>query len=177
MRLTIRRMTVEDVPAAHEIDKLSFSLPWPERSLRFEVSDNPAARCWMAELDSRLVGMLVLWMIVDEAHIATLATHSEFRRQGIAEQLLVVALENAYAEGARSALLEVRAGNEAAQALYRKFGFEEVGRRGRYYKDNHEDAVLMTLHRLPDVLISHNLKASKTGKQVNNKNKQRNNDN
>ncbi len=163
MSLIVRRMTVEDVPAAHEIDKLSFTLPWPERSFRFEVSDNPASRCWVAELDGRLVGMLVLWKIVDEAHIATLATHPEFRRMRIAEQLLVTALESAYAEGARSALLEVRAGNEAAQALYRKFGFEEVGRRGRYYKDNNEDAVLMTLHRLPDVLISRNLKNSKTG--------------
>jgi ribosomal-protein-alanine N-acetyltransferase len=163
MILIVRRMNVEDVPAAHEIDKLSFSLPWPERSFRFEASDNPASRCWVAELDGRLVGMLILWKIVDEAHIATLATHPEFRRQRIAEQLLVVALENAYAEGARSALLEVRAGNVVAQTLYRKFGFEEVGRRERYYKDNNEDAVLMTLHHLTDVLISHNLDNSKTG--------------
>jgi ribosomal-protein-alanine N-acetyltransferase len=149
MSLIVRRMTVEDVPAAHAIDKLSFTLPWPERSLRYEVSANPSARCWAAELDGHLVGMLVLWMIVDEAHIATLATHHEVRRQGIAKQLLVTALEHAYLEGARSALLEVRAGNEAAQAMYRKFGFEVVGRRERYYKDNNEDAVLMTLKRLP----------------------------
>ena len=154
MSLVVRRMKVEDVPAAHEIDKLSFTLPWPERSFRFEVTDNPASRCWAAELDGRLVGMLILWKIVDEAHIATLATHPDFRRQGIAKQLLVAALENAYAEGARSALLEVRAGNETAQVLYQEFGFEEVGRRERYYKDNNEDAVLMTLHRLPAVLAS-----------------------
>ena len=73
MSLIVRRMNVEDVPAAHEIDKLSFTLPWPERSFRFEVTSNPASRCWVAELDGRLVGMLVLWKIVDEAHIATLA--------------------------------------------------------------------------------------------------------
>ena len=149
MSLVVRRMTVEDVPTVHEIDVLSFILPWPERSLRFEVTDNPASRCWVAELDERVVGMLVLWMIVDEAHIASLATHPEFRRQGIAKRLLVVALEKAYAEGARSALLEVRAGNEAAQNMYKRFGFEEVGRRERYYKDNNEDAILMTLKRLP----------------------------
>jgi len=149
MSLTIRRMTVEDVPAAHEIDVSSFTLPWPERSLRFEVTDNPAARCWAAELDGRLVGMLVLWMIVDEAHIATVATHPGYRRQGIASQLLVEALKSAHTEGARSALLEVRAGNQAAQEMYRKFGFEVVGRRKRYYKDNYEDAVLMALPRLP----------------------------
>ena len=60
-----------------------------------------------------------------------------------------MALEKAYAEGARSVLLEVRAGNEAAQNMYKRFGFEEVGRRERYYKDNNEDAILMTLKRLP----------------------------
>ena len=163
MSLIIRKMTVEDVPAAHEIDRLSFALPWPERSLRFEVTDNPAARCWVAELDGNVVGMLVLWVIIDEAHIATLATHHEFRRQGIAKQLLVTALDNAYVEGARSALLEVRAGNEAAQAMYRKFGFEIVGRRERYYKDNNEDAVLMTLKRLPIEPLTHNLKWGETG--------------
>lgn len=152
MSLVIRRMKVEDVPAAHELDVLSFTLPWPERSLRFEVSDNPAARCWVAELDGRLVGMLVLWMIVGEAHIATLATHPGYRQQGIAKKLLVDALESAYLEGARSALLEVRAGNKIAQDMYRKFGFEVVGRRERYYKDNQEDAILMTLSNLPVVL-------------------------
>lgn len=160
MNLLIRKMKVEDVPAAHEIDRLSFTLPWPERSMRFEVTDNPTSRCWVAEQDGRVVGVLIFWMIVDEAHIATLATHPEFRRQGIAEQLLIAALEKAYAEGARSALLEVRAGNEAAQTLYRKYGFKAVGRRERYYKDNNEDAVLMTLSHL-SLLSLHRL--SKTG--------------
>lgn len=154
MSLLIRKMKIEDVLAAHEIDKLSFALPWPQRSMRFEVSNNPSARCWVAEQDSRVVGVLIFWMIVDEAHIATLATHPEFRRQGIAEQLLIAALEEAYAEGAQSALLEVRAGNQAARALYRKYGFKVVGRRERYYKDNNEDAVLMSLQQLPVVLSS-----------------------
>ena len=149
MSLVVRKMTIEDVPAAHAIDVSSFTLPWPERSFRFEVTDNPAARCWVAEMDDRVVGMLVLWIIVDEAHIASLATHPEFRRQGIAKQLLVEALDNAYSEGARIAFLEVRASNEAARRMYQKFGFEEVGRRERYYKDNNEDAILMTLKRLP----------------------------
>lgn len=153
MSLIIRGMTIDDVSAAHEIDQSSFTLPWPERSLRFEVSNNPVARCWAAELDGRVVGMLVLWMIIDEAHIATLAVHPDFRRQGIAKQLLVIALEKASEEGAQSALLEVRAGNEAAQTLYQKYGFEVVGRRERYYKDNNEDAVLMTLKRLPTTLL------------------------
>ena len=148
MSLVVRKMTVADVPAAHAIDVGSFSLPWPERSLRFEVSDNPAARCYVAELHDQVIGMLVLWMIVDEAHIATLAIHPDHRRQGLAKRLLVEALRTAYQEGARQALLEVRAGNEAAQAMYHTFGFEEVGRRAKYYKDNGEDAILMTLGKM-----------------------------
>jgi ribosomal-protein-alanine N-acetyltransferase len=163
MSLIIRRMTVEDVQIAHEIDTSSFTLPWPERSFRYEVTDNPASRCWAADLDGHVVGILILWMIIDEAHIATLATHPDHRRQGIAEQLLVTALNKAYEEGARSALLEVRAGNVAAQALYYKYGFEAVGSRKRYYKDNNEDAILMTLKRLPGTLVSRVEKHNETG--------------
>jgi ribosomal-protein-alanine N-acetyltransferase len=141
-------MTLDDIPAVHEIDILSFSLPWPERSFRFEVTENPVARNWVAEADRRIAAMLVLWLVVDEAHIATIATHPDFRRLGIGEQLMVTALVSARAEGALRAFLEVRGGNLAAQALYRKYGFEAVGLRPGYYRDNNEDAVLMNLENL-----------------------------
>ena len=146
--VTIRRMKLEDVPTVHAIDTLSFSLPWPERSFKFEVAENPAARTWVAETDGRLAAMLVLWLVVDEAHIATIATHPEYRRQGIGEQLLIEALKAARAEGAQRAFLEVREGNSAAQALYLKYGFEVTGRRPNYYRDNGENALLMTLDNL-----------------------------
>jgi ribosomal-protein-alanine N-acetyltransferase len=145
MNFDIRKMAVEDVPAVAELDKISFSLPWPERSFRFEVTDNPASRCWVAEVDGRVVGMIVAWLFVDEVHIATLATHPDFRRQGIAQKLLTHTLRYTSDEGAVSSFLEVRESNLAAQAMYRKFGYENTGRRKRYYKDNDEDAVLMTL--------------------------------
>jgi ribosomal-protein-alanine N-acetyltransferase len=148
VNLDIRRMTVADVPAVHEIDTLSFSLPWPERSFRYEVGENPAARPWVAEVEGRVAAMLVLWLIVDEAHIATIATHPDFRRQGIGERLLLHVLAAARDEGARRAFLEVRAGNLAAQALYKKYGFVVDGIRPRYYKDNNEDAILMSLDNL-----------------------------
>ena len=148
MSFHLRRMTAEDVPAVAEVDRLSFSLPWPERSFRFEVTNNPNSRCWVAESDGRITGALVAWLLVDELHIATLATHPDFRRQGIAQALLTRVLKLAAQEGALSSFLEVRASNEAAQGLYRKFGYEEVGRRPRYYKDNNEDAILMTLEKL-----------------------------
>ena len=145
----IRRMTEEDVPAVAAIDQISFSLPWPERSFGYEVSVNPVAHCWVAETDDkRIAAMLVLWLIVDEAHVATIATHPDFRQQGIGAKILTTALKDAAAFGATHALLEVRETNEAALSMYRKFGFEVDGRRPKYYKDNGEDAILMTLHNL-----------------------------
>ncbi len=153
MKAIVRRMALEDVPAVHEIDLLSFNLPWPERSFRFEIKDNPAARGWVAEVEGRIAAMLMLWFIVDEAHIATIATHPDFRRQGIGEQILLAALRAVREEGARRAFLEVRESNLAAQTLYKKYGFIVDGRRPKYYRDNNEDALLMSLDglgHLPD---------------------------
>jgi ribosomal-protein-alanine N-acetyltransferase len=144
----IRKMTVDDVPAVVELDRRSFSLPWPERSFRFELTDNPASRCWVAELDGQVIGMIVVWLIVEEAHVATLATHPDYRRQGIGKRLLAQTLIELMREGARSSFLEVRASNVPAQAMYRKFGYEVTGRRRRYYRDNDEDAILMSLDSL-----------------------------
>jgi [ribosomal protein S18]-alanine N-acetyltransferase len=148
VNFAIRRMALADVPFVHEIDTLSFSLPWPERSFRFELTENPVARNWVIESGGRIAAMLVLWLIVDEAHIATIATHPDFRRQGFGEQLMIAALVSAREEGARRAFLEVRAGNSGALELYKKYGFVEVGVRRGYYKDNNEDAILMNLEDL-----------------------------
>jgi [ribosomal protein S18]-alanine N-acetyltransferase len=148
MKLIIRKMTLDDVPTVVDLDQKSFSLPWPERSFRFELTDNPASRCWVAEVDEKIVGMIVVWLIVEEAHVATIATHPDFRRKGIAKRLLSYTLRKLIEQGARSSFLEVRESNLAAQELYRKFGYEETGRRRRYYKDNDEDAILMNLSSL-----------------------------
>lgn len=157
--MNIRRMTIDDLAQVVAIDKASFSLPWPERSFRFEISDNSASRAWVAEEDGKVVGAIVAWLLVDEAHIATIATHPDFRRRGIASKLLSHALRMMMNEGALTSVLEVRESNLAAQEMYRKFGFEESGRRPRYYKDNSEDAILMTLH---DLRVN-----TETGTQVN----------
>jgi ribosomal-protein-alanine N-acetyltransferase len=148
MNLSIRKMTVEDVPDVIDLDRKSFSLPWPERSFRFELTANPASRCWVADLDGKIVGMIVVWLIQEEAHVATLATHPDFRRRGIATKLLAHALRQLIDEGARSSFLEVRESNFSAQDMYHKFGYEVSGRRPRYYKDNAEDAILMNLASL-----------------------------
>lgn len=144
----IRRMRLEDVEQVHAIDVLSFSMPWTERSYRFELTENPSSHLWVAELNGRVVAMIAYWLIVDEAHIGTIAVHPEYRRRGIARRLLAETLIAMSEKGARSATLEVRRSNLAAQDLYRKFGFKVVGLRPRYYRDNNEDALLMTLENI-----------------------------
>lgn len=148
MNYEIRKMTLDDLEQVVAIDQVSFSLPWPPRSFKFELTANEASRCWVADLDGRVIAVLVGWFIVDELHIAMIATHPEFRGQGIGRQLLLHGLHSAKEEGAIKAFLEVREGNLIALNMYRDFGFVEDGRRVEYYKDNSEDAILMSLDHL-----------------------------
>jgi len=149
----IRPMKLEDIKQVQSIDRISFSIPWPEHAYRYELRENPASLLWVAEAhlnggELKLVGVIVVWLILDEVHIATLAVHPDFREQGIGSQLLATALKTSIQKGANQSALEVRSNNAAAQNLYQRFGFEIVGRRNRYYQDNHEDAVLMRLYRM-----------------------------
>ncbi len=153
-------MTLDDLPRVVELDRASFSLPWPESSFRFEISENKVSRCWVAETPGEdgtpmIAAMIVIWLIIDEVDVATFAVDGSFRRQGIAQRLLAHALLDAGRDGGKKAFLEVRASNTPARSLYHKFGFIEDGVRKQYYADNHEDAILMVLDPLQiDVLES-----------------------
>ena len=92
-----------------------------------------------------VVGVVGLWMMPDEAHIVTIATRLSHRRHGIGEMLLISAIGMAQERGQPMVTLEVRVSNEAAIAMYAKYGLVEVGRRARYYSDNHEDAFILTV--------------------------------
>ncbi|MBG0786760.1 MAG: ribosomal protein S18-alanine N-acetyltransferase [Anaerolineaceae bacterium] len=157
-QVILRPMTLSDLQEVEALDRDSFPTPWPLDAFRYELTSNPHSICWVAELTTTglapiLVGSIVVWLVVDEAHVATLAVNEAFRRHGVARQLLAQALGLAYESGARQAMLEVRASNKAAQNLYAQFGFEPVGLRKAYYHDTHEDAILMTLAELnPDRL-------------------------
>jgi ribosomal-protein-alanine N-acetyltransferase len=154
--VTIRPMSLEDIEQVHRIDVLSFSLPWPERSFRFELTENRSSRLWVAEVSDdgvncQIAAATVFWIIMDEGHIGTFAVHPDFRRQGIGRRLLAQSLMESWKDGVRKVFLEVRRGNMAAQQLYRKFEFEDQGIRPRYYRDTGEDALLMVLDPLePD---------------------------
>jgi ribosomal-protein-alanine N-acetyltransferase len=158
MQINIRPMQSDDLELVHLIDKISFSMPWSPRAYHYELNENDSSYLWVAESSTaqevkRIIGFIVLWLILDEAHIATIAVHPDYRKRGIAQELLRTALTTAIHKGAKSATLEVRANNEIAKKLYRRFRFEIVGHRPRYYRDNNEDATLMTVDTLgPDYL-------------------------
>jgi ribosomal-protein-alanine N-acetyltransferase len=151
--LKFRPMRLADIPRVHEIDRLSFPLPWPEKSFTFELTENPSTLTLVAESQPKdsppiLVGMSIVWIIVDEAHIATIAIHPDFRGNGYGKSLLAESLRQSIGRGAEWATLEVRESNLVAQQMYRSFRFTIVGRRLRYYRDNNEDAVIMTVDNL-----------------------------
>ena len=152
-RISIRPMQPEDLEQVLAIDRASFSMPWPASAYKYELKENPLSLLWVAESAphgamAQIVGMIVIWLIVDEAHIATLAVHPDYRNKGIARSLLATALRATLRRGYHKATLEVRANNIAAQRLYHRFGFETVGHRPRYYRDNNEDAIIMTASAL-----------------------------
>jgi ribosomal-protein-alanine N-acetyltransferase len=91
-----------------------------------------------------VAGLVGLWFVLDEAHVVIIGIKPEDRRKGLGELLLIASMEAAIRKGSRVVTLEVRSSNEAARALYGKYGFQEVGVRKRYYADNNEDAVIMT---------------------------------
>ncbi|MDH5506070.1 MAG: ribosomal protein S18-alanine N-acetyltransferase [Anaerolineae bacterium] len=151
--LAIRQMRLEDLEQVMEIEERVFPTPWSMNSYRFELTENQASRLWVCQAsttqqENLIAGMIVVWLLVDEAHIGTIAVDLPFRRQGIACRLLHTALQACVGEGAISASLEVRQHNSAAQGLYHRFGFRPVGRRQHYYHDNGEDAILMNLDHL-----------------------------
>lgn len=157
-------MKSQDLDQVMNIERMSFSLPWPLSAYNYELNENPHSLLWVAETDiidgwkneydKQIVGMIVLWQIMDEAHIASLAVHPDCRGRGIARDLLYVALKEAMRKGLSSATLEVRANNFAAQHLYHHFGFEIVGCRPRYYRDNNEDGLIMTAKHLDETYLN-----------------------
>lgn len=118
----------------------------PERARRiFPLSLLPSRHtATMPSPDlASIIGFAGLWLMVDEAHITTIAMHPQFRRLGLGEFMLSSLIDIAYSISAKWVTLEVRVSNFQAQNLYRKYGFREAGMRHRYYSDNQEDALIM----------------------------------
>lgn len=173
---TLRYMQPDDIPQVVEVDRLSFPSPWSPRSYGFEITDNPSSHMFVLEALSApprannlrgllrelwqrfnrpphtttIIGYAGLWLIAGEAHVSTIAVHPASRGNRLGELLLNALLWRALLLGGEYSVLEVRVSNLSAQALYQKYGYETVGRRKAYYRDNNEDAFLMHLAPLND---------------------------
>jgi len=139
---TISPMTIDDVPQIANLEKMCFSMPWSEGLFAAELENNNSYFLTVRSMD-KLIGYAGFWMIIDEAHIVSLAVHPEFRRQKISEMLVTSMLDMAKQKGALRATLEVRETNVPANLLYEKFGFRCVALRKGYYTDTKECAVIM----------------------------------
>ena len=137
-------MNMDDIPAVLDIERRSFTTPWPPEAFHQELTHNRLARYTVARQGGAVVGYAGVWLMVDEAHITTFAVHPDWRRHGVGRRLMHALLLAAREMGAVHMTLEVRVSNEAAQALYLHHGFAIAGRRERYYTDDHEDAYIMT---------------------------------
>ena len=165
---TIRPMEPGDIPTVVAIDRLSFPTPWSASSYAYELKRRntslyyvllrPAAgdtphpeqgwRRWLHSVtslgkqESRVIGYLGLRFRNSGIHISTIAVHPDWRGNGLGELLLLTALEQSLQMGFGTVTLEVRPSNQAAQRLYRKYGFWFTGVHQGYYRDS-EDAWLM----------------------------------
>ncbi|MCS7172527.1 MAG: ribosomal protein S18-alanine N-acetyltransferase [Armatimonadetes bacterium] len=139
----IERMREQDIPRILQIERASFPTPWPPNAYRREIRENRTAYYIVARVGEEVVGYAGMWIILEEAHITTIAVDPAWRGRKIGERLLVALIEEARNRGARWVTLEVRKSNRIAQNLYRKYGFREVHVRKGYYTDNGEDALIM----------------------------------
>lgn len=135
-------MTIRDLDAVLVIERASFSQPWSRDMFWVEVSENPCSRFFVAETAGGVVGYVGGWVVVDEMQVISLAVRPDARRRGLASRLLERLFTSA-GEGLARASLEVRRSNQAAIAMYGRFGFREAGVRIGYYDDPREDALLM----------------------------------
>ncbi|MDP8960795.1 MAG: ribosomal protein S18-alanine N-acetyltransferase [Actinomycetota bacterium] len=132
--------------AVHAIESSVYRRPWSTRMFASELAQRDSRVYLVALRGRRVLGYSGMVLVDDEAHITTVVVAPQFRRQGIGTALVASLLRAARKRGMEAASLEVRVGNNAAQALYRRFGFAPVGVRPRYYEDTNEDALIMWLH-------------------------------
>jgi ribosomal-protein-alanine N-acetyltransferase len=158
----VESMSLDDLDDVAGIERAAFSLPWPTRSYRYEITENeystmlvvrslskPGKRLarylprFSGSERSPVLGYAGFWLLMDDAHIATIAVHPQWRGRGLGELLLLSLLDRAVELNAFRATLEVRVSNHVAQNLYYKYDFVILSRRKHYYADNNEDAYIM----------------------------------
>lgn len=135
------RMEMTHLLAVAELERLCFSEPWSEGSLRFLLTD--AAIGFVCMEDQAVTAYGGMWIAPDEGQITNIAVHPDHRRKGMGRAVTLALMQEARKMGLLQMSLEVRASNGAAIALYERLGFSVAGRRKHFYKNPQEDALVM----------------------------------
>jgi ribosomal-protein-alanine N-acetyltransferase len=138
----IRHMSHEDIPSVVAIERLCFGDRWSASAFATEL-ENPSSTYVVALNERDVAGYAGFWLILEEAHITTIAVHPHDQGHKIGEQLLLSLIDESAKRGAKWMTLEVRVSNVVAQKLYEKYGFTALGKRRGYYQDDGEDALVM----------------------------------
>lgn len=140
----IADMATAHLDAVYNIETRAFAIPWSKSELRREITENKNAIYKVAIMDyGDVLGYAGMWHIVNEGQITNIAVDVPHRNKGIASILLESLITHGHNKEMIGLTLEVRTGNTAAQALYKKYGFKPEGIRKRYYADTGEDAIIM----------------------------------
>ena len=135
-------MTADHVPSVAALEVLCFSDPWSQNSVASELN-NPLSLWLVAVEEDAVVGYVGSQTVMGETDMMNIAVDPEFRRRGIAGQLVDALVAELKTRQSHCLTLEVRASNEPARALYEKLGFQQVGLRKNYYRNPKEDALIL----------------------------------
>ncbi len=139
----VRHFHEGDFPEIMKLEQEAFPLDaYTPEMLRERISKYPEG-FWVALKDDKIIGYISAWIINRKARIDTMAVATEHQNKGIGTRLLRAALEHFMGKGYYDIELEVRPSNTAAIHFYKKFGFEVVGLKPRYYRADNSDALLM----------------------------------
>lgn len=141
----VRVMVEADLDQVLLIERESFIEPWSQK-LFAEALAYPLSRNYVLEGSKKILGYANFYVVQHEAHMLNIAIHPSCRRQGLATALLERTIGELSGQGVEEFYLEVREGNDSAIRLYRRFGFQFIGRRKKYYTETNEDALVMLLH-------------------------------
>ncbi len=143
MSYEMTSLTKELLPSLVKLESACFSVPWSEAMFEGELH-NPATVYRVICHEGEVIAYMGMWLVADEGQITNVAVSPQYRRRGLARQLIQTFIDIGREASLSCLTLEVRVGNSGAIALYEGFGFQQVGRRKNYYEGK-EDALLMTL--------------------------------
>jgi ribosomal-protein-alanine N-acetyltransferase len=150
VNIEIRRAQAGDLDGIDAIERASYPTPWSRAMFAAELR-KPSALAIGAFLQDtgQLVGYAFVSRYVDAWHVMNVAVSPDFRRRGVATELLLRVFEVTASDPRRGYTLEVRVSNADAIRLYERLGFERRGIRRGYYTDNREDALIMWRESVP----------------------------